>query len=439
MKKFISILIALSVVLSTGCTKFNTELDKKLSYEQWVEDIDFFSKELKIRHPNLYLNISESEFDKNINNLKNNINHMSDVEVSINLEQILSRLKDAHTDISLIEMITPPGEAKSYDDMKVFPITYKWFDDGLRVYSCDSKYKDILGLKLVSINDIELNEIIDKVSTTYSYDNDAGLKSGITKYISVYEILKFIDIVDNNSAKFVFEKDSGDEYSINLDTMDFKNVNYINLSTLIQNESEISTKPTGSYDDYWFKYIEKDNILYFQYNKCINNNSYWLTDEEKRKAPDFYKFVDDLITSINSNSFDKFVIDIRNNPGGTLGLTNYLLIELEGLTNIKQNAKTYVITSENTFSSATQAVVDIANNLYAVVVGTETGSNVNMTTIRDNNFQLPNSKITVNCAKDFINKIPGYKGGYKPDIQIEPNFKNYINGLDDCYEFIKNN
>lgn len=33
MKKFISILIALSVVLSTGCTKFNTELDKKLSYE----------------------------------------------------------------------------------------------------------------------------------------------------------------------------------------------------------------------------------------------------------------------------------------------------------------------------------------------------------------------------------------------------------------------
>lgn len=439
MKKFISILIALSVVLSTGCTKFNTELDKKLSNEQWVEDIDFFSKELKSRHPNLYLNISESEFDKEINNLKENINHMSDVEVSINIEQILSRLKDAHTNISLIEMITPPGEAKNYDDMKVFPITYKWFDDGLRVYSCDFKYKEILGLKLVSINDIELDEIIGKVSTTYSYDNNAGLKSGITKYISVYEILKFLDIVDNNSAKFVFEKENGDKYSINLNTMDFKNVNYINLSTLIKNESEISTNPTGCYDDYWFKYIEKDNILYFQYNKCINNNSYWLTDEEKRKAPDFYKFVDDLITSINSRSFDKFVIDIRNNPGGTLGLTNYLLIQLEGLTNIKQNAKTYVITSENTFSSATQAVVDIANNLDAVVVGTETGSNVNMTTIRDNDFELPNSKITVNCAKDFINKIPGYKGGYKPNVQIEPNFKNYMNGLDDCYEFIKNN
>ncbi|MCR8747192.1 hypothetical protein [Romboutsia lituseburensis] len=62
-----------------------------------------------------------------------------------------------------------------------------------------------------------------------------------------------------------------------------------------------------------------------------------------------------------------------------------------------------------------------------------------MTTIRDNDFELPNSKITVNCSKDFINKIPGYKGGYKPDVQIEPNFKNYINGVDDCYEFIRNN
>ncbi|MCR8747193.1 S41 family peptidase [Romboutsia lituseburensis] len=328
MKKLISLLLVLSVILSTGCTKFNTKLDKKLSNEQWVEDIEFFSKELKSRHPNLYLNISESEFDKEIKNLKENINFLSDIEISIKLEQILSMLKDAHTNISLIEMITPPGEAKSYDNMQIFPITYKWFDDGLRVYSCDSKHKEILGLKLVSINDIELNEIIKKVSTTYSYDNNAGLKSGITKYISVYEILKFLDIVDNNSAKFVFEKENGDKYITNLDTMNFKNVNYINLSTLIKNESEISTKPTRSYDDYWFKYIEKDNILYFQYNKCINNNSSWLTDEEKRKAPDFYKFVDDLITSINSTSFDKFVIDLRNNPGGTLGLTNYLLIEL---------------------------------------------------------------------------------------------------------------
>jgi hypothetical protein len=40
----------------------------------------------------------------------------------------------------------------------------------------------------------------------------------------------------------------------------------------------------------------------------------------------------------------------------------------------------------------------------------------------------------VNCVHDFINKIPGYKGGYKQYIEIK---QNYIKGIHNCYEFIK--
>ncbi|MCB5942919.1 hypothetical protein LJB68_15445, partial [bacterium 210820-DFI.6.52] len=77
----------------------------------------------------------------------------------------------------------------SYDNMEVFPIQYEWFGDELRVISCDSKYKDLLGSDLLSINDVSLNDVIDKISKMYPFENNQGTKSQSKEYVSLYELL----------------------------------------------------------------------------------------------------------------------------------------------------------------------------------------------------------------------------------------------------------
>lgn len=37
-----------------------------------------------------------------------------------------------------------------------------------------------------------------------------------------------------------------------------------------------------------------------------------------------------------------------------------------------------------------------------------------------------------------MNHIPGYEGGYKPEVLLKQNYVNFINGIDDAYEYVKN-
>lgn len=84
------------------------------------------------------------------------------------------------------------------------------------------------------------------------------------------------------------------------------------------------------------------------------------------------------------------------------------------------------------------SVIDFKNHLNALVIGKETGRNVNHTTVFENsNFTLPNSGIYINSASSYVNHIPGYEGGFKLAIEIQQTYKNYIKGLDNCYEYVK--
>lgn len=381
--------------------------------------------------------ISEEEWDSNIINIKNDINKLSDLQILMKLSSLILSIRDMHTYINPLYVVNPLNEELSYSNMQVFPIMYEWIEDDLRVISCDAKYEDILGSKLLSINNSKLEDIISRISKMYPAENNQGTKYQVKEYIALYESLKFLKIVNNEVSNFIFEKNNGEKVSIDIKTKSISNIDFVSFESNVDNN--VKKAPTDSNKEYWFKYIEKDGILYFQYNNCVNKTSSWVPDENSRSNyPDFYAFVDSLVSAINHYPFDKFIIDLSNNPGGTMGLTNYMISKIESETNLNTKAKTYVISGGNTLSAGVWSIVDIVNHFNATVVGEETGSNVNTTSVTYNNFELPNSKVKINCGSRFITKIPGYKGGYKPDIEIKQNFTNYINGIYDAYEYIKN-
>ncbi|MEG1312569.1 MAG: S41 family peptidase, partial [Romboutsia sp.] len=411
---------------------------KRLSNENWIEDIDYLDNTMKYRHPDLFRNISEEEWDQNINELKENVGELSDIDIGLSISQIISSIQDAHTIVDIFSVMTPIGkDTIGYEDIVAFPFRYEWFDDGLRVNSCLDDYKEVLGYKLVSINNISTDEIIKKLFTIVSYDNEQSAKSSAIEYMTIYEVLRFLDIVDKQEAKFVFEDDNKEEVTLKVKPQLNKDIKFTSLDHKIFKTEE---KPEGARDEYWFKPIEEDNSLYFQYNSCISNNATFLSEEDRSKYPNFHEFEEELIDYINDNNFDKFVIDLRKNGGGSMGLTSSLIMKLKSNTDIEKS-KIYVITGKNTFSAGAISAWHLKNNLDVTIVGEETGGNVNLFSRfpEDDIIELKNSKLRIIHSSSYVNYKPGYKGGVKPDVEIKQNYKDYINGIDNCYEYIINN
>ncbi|CEP79763.1 hypothetical protein QJR30_04540 [Paraclostridium sordellii] len=78
MKKILFIIIfSLMTSLLSGCNLLKNE-ERKLNNEEWLEDIKTLDTNLKKEHQNIFRYTSEKEWNKNIENLKSDIDKLSD-------------------------------------------------------------------------------------------------------------------------------------------------------------------------------------------------------------------------------------------------------------------------------------------------------------------------------------------------------------------------
>ena len=98
----------------------------------------------------------------------------------------------------------------------------------------------------------------------------------------------------------------------------------------------------------------------------------------------------------------------------------------------------YVITGKQSASASVTLAWELQSKLGANVVGETTGNNVNMVTTVNEKIELSNSnlKIIHPFKESIYNKE--YFGGVVPDFEVIQTYEDYINGIDTCYEYIKN-
>ncbi|MCG4682513.1 hypothetical protein, partial [Faecalibacillus intestinalis] len=78
-------------------------------------------------------------------------------------------------------------------------------------------------------------DVIDKISKMYPFENNQGTKYQSKEYVSLYELLKFLDIVDSEVANFVFKTFSGETKSIDLNTMKITEIEFTSLENNFKN------------------------------------------------------------------------------------------------------------------------------------------------------------------------------------------------------------
>ncbi|HYE68215.1 MAG TPA: hypothetical protein VEA58_06350, partial [Anaerovoracaceae bacterium] len=138
--------------------------------KKWVEALNFLYQELPKRHKNLYFGINETDYLESIRALERAVPGLENDEIKVRIAQIIASVGDAHTSINIPVYY-------------LCPLEFYWFSDG--IYSINTSKTDeaLLYKKITHIDGMKIEEVIEKLSTIISHENQSYLKSLLPKYL----------------------------------------------------------------------------------------------------------------------------------------------------------------------------------------------------------------------------------------------------------------
>jgi len=367
------------------------------------EDIIAYGNFVK-NHKNLYAHIEKSEFEHRINTLVSKAENLSKEAILIELLKLNALIQDEHTNLFVTNIV------------EYFPFKFSLFEEGLFITSVqsDSAYVPYLLNKVVSINDVPVDSILNKFKLLVKQDNPSYALFFYNLYINQTAILKGLGILNNdNIVKLKL---------INTYTRTEKNVS----SSLISSEKVTTWKKSQPEEDllsnkekkrYFYYYNQEQKVMYLNYKHCSQDP----TDP-------FESFMELFFKDVNKFNPKKIVVDLRQNTGGNSSLFNpFIKYIASSLWN--QKNKLFILIGCATMSSALMNAVDLKHKTKAIFIGEETGGNVNHFG-ETKSFVLPSLGLKGIYSTKYWEKWPNYVGGLKPDIVVKYKFDDLVKSID---------
>jgi len=498
---FLRNVLLITAVSTAGCSsvkEYNLAITgKKHSVQALRQDIDLTHQILKDGHPGLYWYISKKKLDYKFDSLKNAINEpLTTKQFYQKLSPVVAAIKCGHTALRFPSVIQKNKTEREAAKNKVYPLsqfTYAVADDKLIVINNKSKNKTIkTGTEILEIDGLAPQEIFDIVSTGFSYDgyNSLSRNKRIERnFAQLYSIY----FAEQDSIAVRFKTDS---------TVINTFISFYDKKKDAAEKKKLDTAKTVA------KSPVKKSKETLKYRGHKVNNEYQLDfkflDQEKDIAymkiksfsvptanfPQFYKQAFDSIALSKSKNL---VIDIRNNPGGTLNASlalfayltdkdfvylskpinnggfsadkyqtglkkiRYYLTAFNDNDNIYEDeegnffsfmkgyqpqkpqknnykGKVYVLINEFSFSASSLISANLKGINRATFVGTETGGGANQCTAgRMPVVTLKNSKLALRFGLNRMAPIYQqdlYGRGVFPDVEVQSTLKDRISNYD---------
>jgi hypothetical protein len=146
---------------------------------KWSKDIEYLKKTLPEKDPNLHAKVDLNAFNSKLDNLKENVDKLSDGEIQIKLSEIIASLGDSHTTI----------QGGIFDPKEIYPLNLYWINNELYVTGADIKYENLLSCQLIKINNISIDDIASRINSFIPHENNQWLKVENPYYICNVHIL----------------------------------------------------------------------------------------------------------------------------------------------------------------------------------------------------------------------------------------------------------
>lgn len=376
---------------------------------------------MPVEYRSFYDDGLRTEFIQAINDLIPRIPEMEDYEIMFYLQKQVAKLGDLHSSVGAHAL----AETAFPLDLTVF-----YTDSGpeIRATVVPAQRQNVLFSRLTAINGVPLEELIEKLSAYVSYENQYALLEDVCWLLTYAEPLDVIGVMDlaDKEARFEFETDSGEQFSIVLDAVKAGSFARFNLTG--QNLYSMDSPLVRREDvDYWWEYDEDSRMLYVRFNS-IHEDYYGLN---------YSAFINELRRHIKEVPKTKtVVIDLRHNPGGQFhaSLSHYLSSFLNSL----EKQKSYVLIDGNSYSSA----IWVPSNLMqmtenTVFVGSPGGQGANFfASVYD--YEMPNSGYGFRMSDNlWVTNPNDTADALMPDIVLHQTLEDWIAGCDTVLEAIR--
>ena len=300
--------------------------------------------------------------------------------------------------------------------------------DGLYITKTTPENKEILGLRIVAINDTPIATVIDSLSTLFTIDNQAIVKSIVPETVMSLQALEHFGFADSRQVKLMLSDGKTQVVKPIHPDNAFVNFRPDSLAFATANRKVLFTS----------RYFPEDRIYYMLYNKCHSRElaAERGDAEAAQKLPSFEAFTREAFETLNDKPVDKLIFDMRYNGGGNSSQGTEFVERLAQTLKQHPQVAVYVVLGRDTFSSAILNAMDFKQLTNAVFVGEETAGKPNhFGEVRS--FQLPSSKVLVNYSTKYFKRSEKEIETIEPDMSIEMSFADFKKGVDPVFEWIK--
>lgn len=369
----------------------------------WKTDLELAKKELLENDVGLINNSRLSEqFGQHMDKIIERLPEFRfNEQVQVELSEAIASLGQSHTQLVL-------------EDDVVYPFKFFMLYDGLYVTDTIAPYKDTMYMKLVSVNQKPIHEIISKLSKIISHENSYGLKESLPQYLIRPSILKGLGILDDShtTVEFTFVDEDRtlildvspvDANNIQSIQSDLRNITYLNLKS----------------EYYRYAYIAESKAIYVEYNVCQEDPNYPMN-----------QFVSEVTKALEHSSPSRLVLDLRLNHGGNSSIIQPLIDQLK----LQKTKPKHIIVliGRGTASSAIKNALDFKWELNAVLLGEPTNGDPNGPG-EVYLFELPNTKFKIAYSSKRFYFLQADSKTLEPDIFVEYTIDTFANGVDPVF------
>jgi len=284
---------------------FGQSIDDRFSQKQMSKDLAVF-KEIRIKaNSGLYKYRSKTQIDSLYNWAENEIKNLTTYREFYNLITILTDYEGSCHNSTLLpkkHQNKLRGEFYGY-----FPFPIKWINGKWLINFKDGNIP--LGSEIVSINDVEISEIINSLEKYSTSDgiNKTGKRIDIRTHFAAY-------------------------YRINYGLIDSFKVEFKTIESI---KPQIITLQSVSYQEYYknFRNLFSKPLDQFYYGKLNENQKYFVTyidsvttmltirsfsigNENSIGHKNYLAFLDSTFAKIRNDNIKNLILDIRQNGGG---------------------------------------------------------------------------------------------------------------------------
>jgi len=380
----------------------------QLTKQQWLEDLDYAAKRLLDKHPNIFYRISKYDFKLIVANAEQKIKRRQrDEECFVALRQVVASIHDGHTSLGANNL---PG----YRD--IFPVRMYEFSDGIFVTAIEERYAKYAGAEVLKIGQLSAEEAFKRAGTLAFADNDFSIKNQAPLIVITCKLAYGLGITSTvDELPLVLETRNGTRNEIVLSAatppgannmlrgMDIgpQGIPFASAFTGTEIEPPLYLKNLDGNRNYWFEHDKKHKAIYMQFNLVIH--------QQDERFDEFYKRMFDYIDD-NSESIDKFILDLRFNNGGNGLMVLPFMNEIIKRESINRLGHFYTLIGRRSFSAAVLLIAELMLHTQTLLVGEPAGAAQNMFSDMVNCGTLPNSGAALLVSSEYFNIAwPGNK------------------------------